>query len=79
MNPSKLSEIADHQEFQIRSVNSLEYAMLALRLDELFQFVDHSIGWRSNTERFRIVLNKTPNDAIRHSGCEITGMGTIGG
>ena len=50
MNPSKLSEIADHQEFQIRSVNFLEYAMLALRLDELFQVVDHSIRWRSNTE-----------------------------
>jgi hypothetical protein len=74
MKPSKLSEIADHEEFQIRSVNCLEYAMLGLRLDELFQVVNDSIGWRSNTERYRIVFNKTPNDAIRHSG-EIIGGG----
>jgi hypothetical protein len=72
MNPSKLSQVTDHEEFEIGGVNPLEYAILALRLEEFFQVVDHRIGWHSNTER-NIAFNKTPNHTISHSGWGIIG------
>jgi hypothetical protein len=68
MKPSKLSEVTDHQEFEIFGVNPLECA-LVLRLDECFQVIDDTIGRRVNTERKRIAFNKTPNHTlISHSG-----------
>jgi hypothetical protein len=74
MKPSKLSEVTDHQEFEICCVKPLEYAILALRLDECFQVIDDAIGRRRNTERKRVAFNKTPNHTISHSEWGIIGV-----
>jgi hypothetical protein len=61
---SKLRKATDLPDFEVFGINPVQYAILVLRLDEFFQLVNGSSGWRSNVERNRIAFDKTPDHTI---------------